>query len=77
MIRLKTINVDGMEIERTFESVSEILKNWWDEEHGTDLPGGDDEVLELAIDGEPVSSPEHFEGVIHELEVIFWKGLQI
>lgn len=26
MIRLKTINVDGMEIERTFESVSEILK---------------------------------------------------
>lgn len=41
MIRLKTINVDGMEIERTFESVSEILKNWWDEEHGTDLSGGD------------------------------------
>lgn len=26
MIRLKTINVDGMETERTFESVSEILK---------------------------------------------------
>ena len=48
MIRIKTINIDGKEIERTFESVADILTNWWDE-NGTDLPGEDDEVLEFTM----------------------------
>lgn len=73
MIRLKTINVDGNEVERTFESIAEILKNWWDEEE-TDLPGGDDEVLKLTVDGKSMRSLKHFAELIHELEILFWKG---
>lgn len=74
MIRIKTINVDGKEIERTFESVADILTNWWDE-NGTDLPGGDDEVLELTMDGKSIRSVRHFAGLIQELESLFWRGV--
>lgn len=74
MIRIKTINVDGKEIERTFESVADILTNWWDE-NGTDLPGGDDEVLELTMDGKSIRSIRHFAGLIQELESLFWRGV--
>ncbi len=74
MIRIKTINVDGREIERTFESVSDILINWWDE-NGTDLPGGDDEVLEVTMDGKSICSIKHFAELIQELESFFWRGI--
>ena len=75
MIRIKTINVDGVEVERTFESVADILKNWWDEENETDLPGGDDEVLELTMDGKSIRSLKHFAELIQELESLFWRGV--
>lgn len=74
MIRIKTINIDGKEIERTFESVADILTNWWDE-NGTDLPGGDDEVLELTMDGKSIRSIRHFAELIQELESLFWRGV--
>lgn len=74
MIRIKTINKDGKEIERTFESVADILTNWWDE-NGTDLPGGDDEVLKLTMDGKSIRSVRHFAGLIQELESLFWRGV--
>ncbi len=72
MIRFKTINVDGIEKERSFETVGEILKNWWDEEQGTDLPGGDDEVLELVIEGVSCPAPRCFLDVINGFEAMFW-----
>lgn len=75
MIRIKTINVDGVEVERTFDSVADILKNWWDEENGTDLPSGDDEVLELTMDGKSIRSLKHFAELIQELESLFWRGV--
>jgi hypothetical protein len=68
--------VDGVEIERTFETTAEILKNWWDEEQGTDLPDGDDEVLELVIDGESYHTPGNFVGVISRLEAMFWQNFK-
>ena len=74
MIRIKTINIDGKEIERTFESVADILTNWWDE-NGTDLPGGDDDVLELTMDGKSIRSIRHFAELIQELESLFWRGV--
>lgn len=74
MIRIKTINVEGREIERTFESVADILTNWWDE-NGTNLPGGDDEVLEVTMDGKSIRSIRHFAELIQELESFFWRGI--
>lgn len=74
MIRIKTINIQGREIERTFESASDILTNWWDE-NGTDLPGGDDEVLEVTLDGKSIRSIRHFAELIQELESFFWRGV--
>ena len=74
MIRIKTINVEGREIERTFESVADILTNWWDE-NGTDLLGGDDEVLEVTMDGKSIRSIKDFAELIQELESFFWRGI--
>ena len=74
MVRIKTINVEGREIERAFESVSDILTNWWDES-GTNLPGGDDEVLEVTMDGKSIRSIKDFAELIQELESFFWRGV--
>lgn len=74
MIRVKTINVNGKEIERTFETVAEILTNWRDENEA-DLPEGDDEVVELTMDGKSMRSVRHFAGLIQKLESLFWRGV--
>lgn len=74
MIRIKTINVEGRKIDRTFESIADILTNWWDE-NGTDLPGGDDEVMEVTMDGKSIRSIKDFAGLIKELESLFWRGV--
>jgi len=47
------------------------------EKNGTDLPGGDDEVLELTMDGKSIRSVRHFAELIQELESLFWRGVSM
>ena len=63
-------------VSREFETAAEILKNWWDE-YGTDLPAGDDEVLELVIYGESVVPPKSFGELICEFEVEYWSRKEL
>jgi len=56
MIRFKTLNVDGQLVEREYQSIAEIIKNWWSEGK-TELPGDDDKVVELVIGGKSLQSP--------------------
>lgn len=70
------MNVEGRIIQWKFQSVAEILKKWWIED-GMDLPDGDDEVLELTISEKKVKSPGKIHTFIRELEMMYWKDLEI
>ena len=74
MIRFKTLNVDGQLVEREYQSIAEIIKNWWSEGK-TELPGEDDKVVELVIGGKSLQSPILFGSLIHELE--YWQDIVI
>jgi hypothetical protein len=76
MIRFKTLNVDGQLVEREYQSIAEIIKNWWSEGK-TELPGEDDKVVELVIGGKSLQSPILFGSLIHELEEIYWQDIVI
>ena len=67
MIRFKTINVDGIEIEREFNTADEIKKDWYSEE-GTTLPANDDEVVFAEVNGEKIEA-EVFEDIIDALRI--------
>lgn len=49
LIKFTTINVDGKEITREFDSVDEMRADW-NAESGTTLPSLDDKLLEASID---------------------------
>jgi hypothetical protein len=76
MIRFKTLNVDGQLVEREYQSIAEIIKNWWSEGK-TELPGDDDKVVELVIGGKSLQSPILFGNLIQELEEIYWQDTVI
>lgn len=70
------LNIEGRLIEQEFESVAEILKNWWSEEK-TKLPGPDDKIVELVIGGKSIQSPILFGNLIQELEEMYWQDVAI
>lgn len=67
MIKFTTINVDGVEITRTFNTVEEIRKEWYSED--CNLPSNDDEVVYAEIDGMQLHYPSIFEELLDELGV--------
>lgn len=54
MIRFTTINVDGIAVPRTFNTVEEMRVDWENEE-GTTLPSLDDELVFGEINGVKVN----------------------
>ena len=66
MIKFKTINVDGMEIEREFNSVEEIKSDWFSDD--CTLPMCDDEVVFAEVDGQKIEA-EIFEDIINALGI--------
>lgn len=75
MITFTTINCNGDTIERTFNSIAAILKDYWDEE-GTTLPSSDDPVLNYSLNG-PSITPTNlsFGTFIQSLECQYWHDL--
>lgn len=72
MIEFETYNVEGIKIKRSFHSISEILKKWWDEDD-IDLPDHEDSVQSLCVNGQKILPPKTFGDLIYELEVWYWK----
>ncbi len=66
MIKFKTINVDGMEIEREFNNVEEINNDWYSDD--CTLPMLDDEVVFAEIDGKNIEA-NVFEDILYALGV--------
>lgn len=66
MIKFKTINVDGMEIAREFNSVEDFKNDWYSDD--CTLPMCDDKVVFAEIDGKNIEA-EVFEDVAHALGV--------
>jgi len=71
MIKFTTINVEGKRVEREFNSLAEILKNWWSED--TDLPSNDDEVVECTVDGQAIKAKDFYD-LIQTFEIMYWKN---
>lgn len=71
MISFTTINCDGEYRYWEFNSIKEILKEYWTD--GFDLPANDDEVFNgnFVIDNE-VIPVKVFENIITELSVMYW-----
>ena len=69
MIKFTTINVDGMEVEREFNTAEEIEKDWYSDD--CSLPANDDEVISAEVDGEEIEA-EIFLDIIKALG-IGWK----
>ena len=77
MVKFITVNCDGIMIDRTFDSVAHILKDWWDDD-GTTLPSGDDPVVSYNIDGNDIQPKDlKFTDFIDELETQFWNDYRI
>lgn len=71
MISFTTINCDEEYRYWEFNSIKEILKEYWTD--GFDLPANDDEVFNgnFVIDNE-VIPVKVFENIITELSVMYW-----
>ena len=65
MIKFTTINVDGIEITREFNTVDEIKKDWYSDD--CTLPSNDDTVVYAEIDGMQLHYPTNFEELLDEL----------
>lgn len=50
MIRFTTVNVDGLEVTRQFNSADEMVEDW-NREDGTTLPSLDDTLIKADVDG--------------------------
>lgn len=66
MIKFKTINVDGVEIAREFNTVEEIKNDYYSDD--CTLPMCDDEVIYAEIDGKKIEA-KIFEDVAHAIGV--------
>lgn len=74
MIEFESCNLEGIKRKKSFHSIAEILKKWWDEDD-TDLPNCEDSVLSLWIDGHKLLPPRKFDDLIYELEMRYWKEM--
>ena len=66
MIKFKTINVDGMEIVREFNTMEEIKNDWYSDD--CTLPANDDKVVFVEVDGKNIEA-EIFEDIIKALGI--------
>jgi hypothetical protein len=67
MIKLTTINIDGVEVTREFNTVEEIKKDWYSD--NCTLPANDDEVVYAELDGIQLHYPKIFEDLMDELGI--------
>lgn len=65
MIKFKTINVDGVEIEREF-TMADFKNDWLSDD--CSLPMCDDEVVYAEIDGKKIEA-KIFEDVVHAIGI--------
>ena len=72
MIKLVTVNVDGERIGWNFDTIEEILIDWWTND-GMNLPSADDKVVDriYTYNGAKYRAST-FDDVIYGLEVIYW-----
>ena len=54
MIRFKAINVDGKEIEYTYQNKDELERIWRSDDIEMYVPANDDPIYDVEIDGEEV-----------------------
>lgn len=76
MITFKSENVDGEIIDWEFDSIADVLKDWWNED-GTNLPSGEDRVYEYNINGNTIDCDILFDTFIQELETQYWNDLKL
>lgn len=67
MIKFTTINVDGVEVTREFDTVEDLKRVFYSED--CDLPAGDDEVIYAELDGVQLHYPGIFDDLIFELGI--------
>lgn len=75
-ISLTTRNIEGELRVWKFDTAAEILKKWWDEDE-VDCPGGDDEVEGIYSYGKMIPAPKTFGEVITEIEIQYWRDLEL
>lgn len=66
MIKFKTINVDGIEVVREFNTVEDFKNDWFSDD--CSLPMCDDEVVFAEVNGKNIEA-KIFEDVAHTLGV--------
>lgn len=76
LVRFTTKNVDGLKTEWCFNSVEDVLKDWWAND-AEKLPSGDDPVLEFILNGAPVPSIETVDSLINFLNIYYWKQQEL
>lgn len=74
MIKFTTVNCNGVKIERSFDSIADIIKDWWNEE-GTTLPDSEDPVVCYNIDDKDIYPKNlDFDGFICDLQIRYWNN---
>lgn len=72
MIKFATINVDGDRVNWTFDTIEEILIEWWTND-GMNLPSADDKVVDKRFTYNGTRySVSTFDDVINDIEIIYW-----
>lgn len=66
-IKFTTINVDGVEVTREFETIKDLTKEYFSDE--CDLPANDDEVVYAEFNEKQLHYPQTFEELIEELGI--------
>lgn len=74
-IKIKTVNVYGIEKDWEFNSIEPILKNWYADD-SKEFPSGDDKVVGriFICDGKEIHA-NYFEDVINSLQELYWRGI--
>lgn len=72
MIKFATINVDGERVDWTFDTIEEMLIDWWTND-GINLPSDDDKVVDKRFTYNGTRySVSTFDDVINDIEIIYW-----
>lgn len=66
MIKFKTINIDGVEVERVFDTIEDFAQDWYGED--TTLPQLDDEMVYAEVENKEVVG-EVFNDLVQHLWV--------
>lgn len=77
MINFETINVDGKPVKWEFNTVEEILVEWWTND-GLCLPAAEDIVVDgKYIENGKECSARTFEDILFSLEIDYWQSVKI